>query len=195
MSIRYVSGPLAPHERWRLRTRRRPGCRLRASPSCGLLAAKDHASRSRFRDQSALLVAYGALYIADYATPPHDYSFRSELCLPDRAEEIDFQFNRSEGFLRSENTCKRQAHRGISNVAQNPPMQRSHGICMLWSGRQDDRRPSVSNVFRFKSNQTRDWNVVGFCSFPKIRLQANFLSTHDLSAPAFDFRARTLVSR
>src|ERR1700692_2163337 len=66
---------------------------------------------------------------------------------------------------------------------------------MLWSGRQDDRRPSVRNVFRLKSDQTRDWNVVRFRSFPKVRLRWNFLSTHDLSAPAFDFRARTLVSR
>ena len=96
--------------------RRRLGCGV-ASPSCGLLAAKDHASGSRFRDQPALLVGDGALYVADRATTPHDCSFRFELCLPDRAQEIDFQFNRSEGFLRSESTRKRYAHRGIRDVA------------------------------------------------------------------------------
>jgi len=52
---------------------------------------------------------------------------------------------------------------------------------------QDDRRPSVSNVFRLKSNQPRDWNVVRFCSLSKVRLRGNFLSTHDLSAPALRF--------
>src|ERR1700693_134654 len=107
---------LHPHSAFRI-VGRRPGCGLIASPSCCLLAAKDHASGSRFRDQPLLLVGDGALYVADCATPPHDYSFRFELCLPDRAEEIDFQFNRSEGFLRSESTCKRHAHRCISNVA------------------------------------------------------------------------------
>src|ERR1700676_2227293 len=182
-------------QRWMLQTRLRPGCRLSASPSCGLLAAKRHTRGSRFRDQSVLLVGDGALDVADRVAPPHDRSFRFELCLPDRAKEIDFQLHGSKGFIWGESTCKRYAHRGISNVAQNSAMQRSHGICMLWSGCQYNRGPSVCNVFRLKSNQTRDRNVVRFRSFPKVRLRWNFLSTHDLSAPAFDFRARTLVSR
>jgi hypothetical protein len=45
--------------------------------------------------------------VADRVAPPHDRSFRFELCLPDWAKEIDFQFHRSEGFLRSETACKR----------------------------------------------------------------------------------------
>ena len=93
------------------------GRELLASPGRGLLAAKDRARGSRFRHRSVLLVGYVALYVADRVTPPHDYSFRSELCLPDRTEEIDFQFNRSEGFPRSERTRKRDAHRSISDVA------------------------------------------------------------------------------
>ena len=51
---------------------------------------------------------------------------------------------------------------GISNIAKNSAMERSHGICMLWSGCQDDRRPPVRNVFCLKSNQPRDENVVVF---------------------------------
>jgi hypothetical protein len=62
--------------------------------------------------------------------------------LPDRAEEIDPQFHSSKGFLWSESTCKRYTHCGISNIAKNSAMQRSHGICVLWSGCQDDRGPS-----------------------------------------------------
>jgi hypothetical protein len=164
-------------------------------PSFGLLAAKCHTRGSRFRDQSVLLVGYGALDVADRVAPPHDRSFRFELCLPDRAKEIDFQFHGSKGFIWGESTCKRNAHRGISNIAKNSAVQRSHGIGMLWSDCQDDRRPPVSDVFHLKSNQPRDWNVVRLCSFPEVCLRGNFLSTHDWWAPAFDFRARTFVSR
>src|SRR5216684_7516526 len=166
-----------------------------ALPSCGLLAAKCHTRGSRFRDQSVFLVGNGALDVADRMAPSHDRSFRFELRLPHRAKEIDFQFHGSKGFIWGESTRECHAHRGISNIAKNSAMQRSHGICMLWPGRQDDRRPPVSNVFRLKSNQPRDGNVVRLCAFPEVRLRGNLLSTHDLAAPAFDFRERTLVSR
>src|SRR5215470_16023458 len=70
-------------------------------PSCRLLAAKHHTSRRCFRDESVLLVDYVAFNVADGAATLYNGSFRSELCLPDRAEEINFQFNGSEGFLRA----------------------------------------------------------------------------------------------
>ena len=139
-------------------------------PSCGLLVAKNHASGSCLRNQSVLFVGYSTLDVPDRVAPPHDRSFRFELCLPDRAKEIDFQFHGSKGFIWGESTCKCYAHRGVSNIAKNSAMQRSHGICMLWSGRQDDRRPPVSDVFRLKSNQPRDGNVVRLCAFPEVRL-------------------------
>src|SRR6266849_6851246 len=75
-------------------------------PSCRLRAAKHHTSRRRFRDQSVLLVGYVAFNVADSAAPLHNGSFRFELCLPDRAKEIDFQFDGSEGFLRRKRACK-----------------------------------------------------------------------------------------
>src|SRR6266478_3945019 len=70
-------------------------------PSPSLLAAKHHARGRCFRYQSVLLVGYGALQIAHRLAPLHDGSFRSESCLPDRAKEVYFQLDRSEGFLRS----------------------------------------------------------------------------------------------
>src|ERR1700722_918492 len=151
-------------------------------PAWCLLAAKHHARGSRFRDQSALLVGYCALHIPDSAAPLHDLSFRLKPCLPNRAKEIDFQFDRSERFLLREGARKCNAHRGISNITKNPAVQCSHGICMLRSRCQDDGRPSGTNVFHLKSNQTRDWYVVRFCSFPKVRRRGKFLITHDLSA-------------
>src|SRR4029077_14119268 len=167
----------------------------RGLPSFGLLAAKRHTCGSRFRDQSVLLVGDGALDVADRVAPPHDHSFRLELRLPHRAKEVDFQFHGSKGFVRGESTCKCDAHRGISHIAENTAVERSHGICMLWSGCQDDRRLPFSDVFHLKSDQSRDGNVVRLCPSPEARLRWNFLCTHDLEAPACAFRARTLVSR
>ena len=86
-------------------------------------------------------------------------------CLPDRVKEIDFHFDRREKFLLREGARKCNAHRGISNIAKNPAVQCSHGICTLRSRCQDDRRPSGSNVLCLKSNQTRDRHVVRFCPF------------------------------
>ena len=101
---------------------------VRRLPSFGLLAAKRQTRGSRFRDQSVLLVGNGALDVADRLAPPHDRSFRFELCLPDQAKEIDFQFHGSNGFIWGESTSKRYAHRGIGNVAKNAAVQRSTGL-------------------------------------------------------------------
>src|SRR5262249_34849250 len=97
-------------------------------PSCRLLAAKHHTSRRRFRDQSVLLVGYVAFNVADGAAPLHNSSFRSELCQPDRAKEIDFQFDGSEGFLRSKGACKRHSHGRIGNIAKDSAVQRPMGF-------------------------------------------------------------------
>jgi hypothetical protein len=53
-----------------------------------------------------------------------------EPCPPDRAKEIDFQFDRGERFLLREGARKCNANRGISNIAKNPAAQCSHAVCM-----------------------------------------------------------------
>src|SRR5260370_8403976 len=163
-------------------------------PHCTLLAAKHHTSRRRFRDQSVLLVGYVAFNVADGAAPLHNRSFRSELCLPDRAKEIDFQFDGSEGFLRGKDACKRHPHCRIGNIAKDSAVQRSHGICMLRSGCEHDRSAPISDLFSLKSNQTRDGYVVDPCSLPKIGLQRNSFSTHKFPPPPLAFPPRTLFS-
>src|SRR6202035_5495375 len=85
------------------------------------MAAKCHTGGSRFRDQSVLLVGDGALDVADRVAPPHDRPFRFELCLPDRAKEIDFQFHGSKGFISGERTCHVYVQCGVSTIAKNPP--------------------------------------------------------------------------
>src|SRR5437879_8758768 len=102
-------------------------------PSCRLLAAKHHTSRRRFRDQSVLLVGYVAFNVADGAAPLHNGSFRSELCLPDRAKEIDFQFDGSEGFLRVKGAYKRHPHCRIGNIAKDSAFTLSPWLWTLQS--------------------------------------------------------------
>src|ERR1700730_11041096 len=85
----------------------------------GHLAAKHHAGACCFCDHSVLLIGYGTFRVPDCAAPLHDRSFRSELGLPDRPKEIDFQLDCREGFLWRECTCKRHTHGGVSNIAEN----------------------------------------------------------------------------
>src|SRR2546427_7635242 len=73
-------------------------------PSCSFLTSKYHASGSCFRDQSVLRIGYVAFHIADHAAPPNDASLHFQLRLPDRAKEIDFQFDGHERFLRRTRT-------------------------------------------------------------------------------------------
>src|SRR2546429_9879243 len=56
--------------------------------------------------------------------------------------------------------CKRHPHCRIGNIAKDSAVQRSHGICMLRSGRQHDRSAPISDLLCLKSNQTRDGYVV-----------------------------------
>jgi hypothetical protein len=60
--------------------RQKAGGNVRKLPSFGLLVAKRQTRGSHFRDQSVLLVGDGALDVADRLAPPHDRSFRFELC-------------------------------------------------------------------------------------------------------------------
>src|SRR5215469_182634 len=156
-------------------------------PSCRLLAAKHHTSRRCFRDQSVLLVGYVAFNVADGAATLYNGSFRSELCLPDRAKEIDFQFDSSEGFLRRKGACKRHPHCRIGNITKNSAVQRSHGICMLRSGCQYDRGALISDLLCFKSDQTRDGHVVDPRSLPKSEFQPEFLEHSRIASSTFRF--------
>src|SRR6266849_5085472 len=122
-------------------------------PSCRLLAAKHHTSTRRFRDQSVLLVGYVAFNVADGAAPLPNGSFRSELCLPDRAKEIDFQFDGSEGFLGRKRTGKRHPHCRIGNIAKDSAMQRPMGFaCCSPAANMTVARPSAIS---FASNPIR----------------------------------------
>ena len=72
-------------------------------------------------------------------------------------------------------------------------MQRSHGICMLCSAAKTTVAcPSPAS---FNSNPIRRSMETSFVFMRSVTLARKFLSTHDLAAPGFDFRERTLVSR
>src|ERR1700730_11682119 len=119
-------------------------------PPFGLLAAKCHTRGSRFRDQSVLLVGDGALDVADRVAPPHDRPFRFQLCLPDRAKAIDFQFHGSKGLIWGESTCKCYAHCGIAISQRIPPCSVPMGFaCCGPAAKTTVARPSAMS---FASN-------------------------------------------
>ena len=74
-----------------------------------------------------------AFHIADAATALDNRSFCLELCLPDGAKEVDFEFDGCEGFIRCQSTCERNTHCSISDVAKNPTMESAQRICVLRS--------------------------------------------------------------
>jgi hypothetical protein len=138
-----------------------------------------------FGDRSALLVGYRAL--------PYPTARRE---VPGRPGEIKLIFSST---VMKESSCARLLAKAmpiaVSALSQRiPPCRVPMGFaCAVpLPGRPS---PVRHNVLRLKSNQTRDRHVVRFCSFPKVRLRGKVLITHDLSALAFDFRARTSVSR
>ena len=164
-------------------------------PSCRLLAAKHHTSRRRFRDQSVLLVGYVAFNVADGAATLHNGSFRSYLCLPDRAKEIDFQFDGSEGFLRAR-VLANAIPIAASAISQRiPPCSVPIGFaCCGPAANMTVARPSAIS---FASNPIRRATGTSLTLGRSLKssFNGNSLSAHRLRAPPLDFCARTLVSR
>jgi len=118
-----------------------------------------------------------------------DLSFRLEPCLPDRAKEINFQFDRSERFLRREGARNAMPIAASAISQRIPPCSVPMGFaCCGPAAKTTVARPSAMS---FASNPIRraTGNVVRFCPFPKVRLTRGFLDYYDLSALAFDFRA------
>jgi hypothetical protein len=148
---------------------RRQGSSKRTS--FGLLAAKNHTRGSRFRDQSVLLVGDSALDVADRVVPPHDGSFRFELCLPDRAKEIDFQFHSSKGSSGARVLANAMPIAASAISQRIPPCSVPMGFACCGPAAKTTVARPVSDVFCLKSNQPRDGNVVRLCAFPEVPLR------------------------
>src|SRR5215469_2464126 len=161
-------------------------------PSGRFLTSEHHAGGVCLCNQSILLIGNVAFHVADAAAPLHHRPLRFELCLPDRAKEIDLEFDGSKGLVRSESACKRYTHRRVGNIAKNAAVKCAHRICVLRSCCEKNGGPPLCNILCVESHQTRHGHVVRQCPFSKIAFHRSSLSIHDL-APVF-FRARTFAS-
>lgn len=98
------------------------------SAALGLLPAEDHAGGRRARDQLALGVCDVAINHADGTAALDHFTHGAELFLPDRAQEIDFQFEGGEGFAVRERGGEGDAHGGVGDVAEDASVQGAHGV-------------------------------------------------------------------
>src|SRR5260370_41987620 len=108
------------------------GCLLGLA-ALGILSSQHEASRRSLGNEPAAFVYDLALDVAQALPATHNFSLGLEVRLPDGTEEIDLQFHGCKGFLGRECARERHSHRGIRNVAQNPSVERTHGVCVLWS--------------------------------------------------------------
>src|ERR1700688_5293265 len=117
----------------------------------GTLTSQGHASRGRLGNKPPAFIRDFTLNVANRAAASQYFALGSQSSLPHGTKEIDLQFDGCKGFAGCECAGKRHAHRSVSDIAKNSPMERPHGICMLSSGRQRDDGTAIRNFFCFKS--------------------------------------------
>src|ERR1700676_1221571 len=121
----------------------------------GLLAAQHQARRIGLGDQLSVFVGHVALDVPDRAASLHHPAFGAKQRLPYRTKEIDFELDGGEGFARAKRAGERNAHRRVCDVAQDSPVQRAHGIGVLWAGLQGHHGAAAARPRTFKTEQPR----------------------------------------
>src|SRR5206468_4599660 len=106
------------------------------------LAPQGHAGAHRARDESLLRVGHVALHEADRPPRLHGARRRDESPAPERPQEVDLQLEGGEALSFIKGRGVRRPHRGIGDIADDPAMERAHGIGVLWAGlKLEDRLP------------------------------------------------------
>src|SRR6267142_2492191 len=123
--------------------------------SRSLFPAQNQTSGVGLRDQFSVFIEHIALGVANRATAMYHASFRTQKSLPHGPQEIDLQLQRRKRFASPKRARKRDAHRSIRNVTQNPAMHRTHGIRMLRPCLQSHHRSPSSGFWHLESNQSR----------------------------------------
>src|SRR5262245_39765516 len=86
---------------------------VESSPPLRLLPSQNHASATRARHQAPSIIRHVA-FNQTYDAPPLEHpAYRLQSGLPDRLQEVDFEFQRCEGFSLVERSCDSKAHCGV----------------------------------------------------------------------------------
>lgn len=104
----------------------------------GFLAAEGHAGTGGVGYQAFLFVENVALGETDRASLFNDFSFGAKFSLPDRFQEIDFEFEGGEGFVGRDVGGVREGHGCVGDVAENASVERADGIGMMRANVQFD---------------------------------------------------------
>src|SRR5215470_12038110 len=129
---------------------------IKSSPTLRLGASQNHASATRARHQAPSLIRHIAFNQAYDAASLDDPAYRLQAGLPDRLQEVDFEFQRCEGFSLVERSCDSQAHCGVCDVAKDSAVKRAHWIGMGLAGFKFDDRFAMLNCREAKTDQLRD---------------------------------------
>lgn len=119
------------------------------------LSPKRHARAARARHQGAFViynVAFGHTNGPALLDHPPGCG---EFGLPYRLQEIDLQLQRGERLTIIEGAGISNPHGGVGDVAQDPAMQRSHGISVAWPCFQLKDRTPRFDLHQPESNQLR----------------------------------------
>ena len=107
--------------------------------------------------QAASLVRHVAFNQAYDAPPPDDTACGFQSGLPDRLQEVDFEFQRCERFSGAERSRESISHCGVCDVAEDSAVKRAHRIGMGLAGVKLDDRLAGLNRRETKTDQLRGW--------------------------------------
>src|SRR5499426_3041417 len=134
----------------------RDSWKIESSPTLRLGASQNHASATLAPHHAPSLIRHVAFNQAYDAPPLDDPAYRLQSGLPDRLQEVDFEFQRCEGFSLVERSCESQAHCGVCDVAEDSAVKRAHWVGMGLAGFKFDNRLARLNRREAKTDQLRD---------------------------------------
>jgi hypothetical protein len=98
------------------------------SASARLISSKDHAGGCGARHEIPFGVCNIAFSQTNCASAFYNLTGSAEFVFPNRAQEIDFKFQRSEGLTILEGGSKSNAHCGVGDVAKDPAVKCAHRV-------------------------------------------------------------------
>jgi NAD(P)-dependent dehydrogenase (short-subunit alcohol dehydrogenase family) len=143
---------------------------MAGSSPLSLLSSQNHASAICARHKAPVLISHIAFNQAYDAPPLDDAACGFQPGFPDRLQEVDFEFQRREGFSLIERGCESYSHRGVRDIAENSAMKRAHRISVRLASFKFDDRLAMLNRYETKTDQLRNRRGHRFADHPLLYL-------------------------
>jgi hypothetical protein len=158
---------------------------MKSSSPLRLLSSQNHASAICARHKAPALISHIAFNQAYDAPPLDDAACGFQPGFPDRLEEVDFEFQRREGFSFIECGYESYAHRGVRDITENSAVERAHRISVGLTGFEFDDRLAMLNRHETKTYQLRNRRGHRFADHPLL-YQINHLGHYKSLLFTFD---------